>query len=318
MNFKNRFATILALAGTTTLVLHIINRVITLTSTLDNNLNTNRGTFYNWRFGKIYYTSEGSGSPVLLIHDLEHYSSAYEWHKTIKSLSKTNTVYTMDLIGCGRSDKPNITYTNFLFVQLITDFVNEVVKEKCDIVASSYSSSLAITSATYDKNIINRLICINPRDLSQTSKVPTTRTKLSKLIIKTPIIGTFIYNMRNKKKSYINNITRNFYHNPDLITASEIKHFHEAAHLGGFASKFLYASIKGNYVNTNILHSLKTVNNSIFIIASDSTPNYLTSAEQYKKTLPAIEIITSYNTNKYPQLESPETVVEQIRYLLDV
>ena len=35
---------------------------------------------------------EGTGSPVLLIHDLNHYSSSMEWDKVIGTLPK-NTQY---------------------------------------------------------------------------------------------------------------------------------------------------------------------------------------------------------------------------------
>ena len=65
----------------------------------------------------------------LLIHDLTPSSSAYEWSKMIDELAESHTVYALDLLGCGRSDKPSITYANYLYVQLITDFAKQVIKE---------------------------------------------------------------------------------------------------------------------------------------------------------------------------------------------
>ena len=52
------------------------------------------------------------GTPVLLIHDLSPLSSSYEWCRYAKKLEKQHTVYTIDLLGCGRSEKPYLTYTN--------------------------------------------------------------------------------------------------------------------------------------------------------------------------------------------------------------
>ena len=49
---------------------------------------------------------------------------------------RKNTVYTLDLLGCGKSDKPNFTYTNFLYVQLVTDFINNVIGEKADVIVT--------------------------------------------------------------------------------------------------------------------------------------------------------------------------------------
>ena len=95
-----------------------------------------QGSYYEWKFGKIYYTKKGDGKPLLLIHDLTTSSSAYEWNKVIDKFSKTNTVYCLDLLGCGRSDKPNLTYTNYLYVQLLTDFIKHVIGDKTDIIAT--------------------------------------------------------------------------------------------------------------------------------------------------------------------------------------
>ena len=57
--------------------------------------------------GNIYYTKCGSGKPLLLIHDLHFASSGYEWESIREQLSRSYTVYTLDLLGCGRSEKPN-------------------------------------------------------------------------------------------------------------------------------------------------------------------------------------------------------------------
>ena len=40
---------------------------------------------YEWRFGKIRYTKKGTGTPVLLLHDLTEGSSIYEYHKLFDS-----------------------------------------------------------------------------------------------------------------------------------------------------------------------------------------------------------------------------------------
>ena len=68
----------------------------------------------------IFFTQKkGTGTPMPLLHDLHCASSGREWQYIEDTLAKDHTVYTLDLLGCGRSDKPAITYTNFLYVQLI-------------------------------------------------------------------------------------------------------------------------------------------------------------------------------------------------------
>ena len=87
-------------------VIHIVNHTIFTTATLKDLLKSSANNYYDWRFGKIYYKKKGHGSPLLLVHDLTVYSSAYEWNKVIDKLAENHTVYALDLLGCGRSEKP--------------------------------------------------------------------------------------------------------------------------------------------------------------------------------------------------------------------
>lgn len=317
MGLKKKFAIVTGIVGIATLSIHITNRVISYISTLDNNLNNNKGMYFDWRFGKIHYNCVGKGEPVLLIHDLTHFSSSYEWNKIVGKLAQTNKVYTVDLLGCGRSDKPNITYTNFLYIQLINDFIKDVIGVKTNIIASCNSASIPIMSVGLNDTLIDKIIIINPNDINEFSKSPSKRSKTLKNLINTPIIGTFLYNISTTKTSLKRKFKDDFYCNSDLVVPTEIKAYYEAAHLGGLSSKYLFASIKGNYLNTNIVHMLKNINTSIYLIASDNSPNYLTCAEQYKKYMPSIEIFSSSETKKYPQLENPEQLLKQILLILE-
>ena len=114
---------------TTTAVagMYIINRIVDYTAGQKNLLTTEEGNIYHWKNGDIFYTVSGKGTPVILIHGLNPASSAKEWSKIVHRLEKKHTVYTIDLLGCGRSEKPGITYTNFLYVQLINNFIHDIV-----------------------------------------------------------------------------------------------------------------------------------------------------------------------------------------------
>ena len=67
---SKRLLTLVALATTTTATIHIINKVIAASACLKEMLDTDVRNYYHWRFGDIYYTKKGKGSPILLIHDM--------------------------------------------------------------------------------------------------------------------------------------------------------------------------------------------------------------------------------------------------------
>ena len=118
MKTKYKLITASVITTLTAASITALNKMIFISSTYKENLSQNKGLIYKWRFGDIYYTKRGEGKPLLLIHDLILGSSDYEWKEIIDTLSSNYTVYTIDLLGFGRSDKPNITYTNYLYVQL--------------------------------------------------------------------------------------------------------------------------------------------------------------------------------------------------------
>ena len=122
--FMGKIKAIIKTSAVTTGVMYFVNKLIE--SNLTASINTKTGEkYYHWKHGNIYYNKTGNGHPLLLIHDLNAFASHYEWTEVTEKLSVNHTVYTLDLIGCGKSDKPSITYTNYFYVQLIQDFINE-------------------------------------------------------------------------------------------------------------------------------------------------------------------------------------------------
>ena len=150
---SKRLLTAAALVMTTTATIHIINKVIAASACLKEMLDTDVRNYYHWRFGDIYYTKKGKGSPILLIHDMLPGGSGYEWGKIEDDLALEHTVYNLDLPGCGRSEKSGITYTNFVYVQAICDFIKNVIGEKTDVIVNGYAVSFVVMACHNEKKI---------------------------------------------------------------------------------------------------------------------------------------------------------------------
>lgn len=294
--------------------MHVINRLFSYIATADNYLDEDKYQYYDWRFGKIAYKKKGTGSPILLVHNFDVCSSSHEWKNIESELAKTNTVYSIDLLGCGCSDHPILTYTNFLYVQLINDFIKNIIGEKTDVIVSGNSTPFILMACANDETIINRIAMINPQNLVSLAKVPTKRTKLIKHILYTPIIGTFVYNMRINKRT-IRQTFASVYYDQNAISEKDILTCFEASHKEKTHSKYLYACQKSRFTNANILFCLNKLTNSIFIISGNANPENALIAGQYQNQLPSIEIVGIDNAKQLPHIEKADEVLEQIRIL---
>lgn len=311
------FTLITALVSAAIFLIHIINRILLYISTSNASLHDLKGDYYDWRFGRLYYEKHGKGSPLLLVHDMTASSSSYEWHHLIDDLSKNHTVYVLDLLGCGRSDKPNLAYTSFLYVQMITDFIKHHVGGPCDVMVCGSSSSFVLATAANDNNIIGQIILVNPESIVELAKIPTKRTKALRLLINLPIIGTFLYNIFHSKNS-IGNIFRNYYFsNIRNVKDYDIECYCEAAHIEKSHSKYLFSSIMGRYINLNILPFVEKIDNSIFIVVGNNLPEGIAIAEQYKEFIPSAEIIRLEKSKHLPHLENPKLFLSQLNFILE-
>ncbi|MFA9378123.1 MAG: alpha/beta hydrolase [Lachnotalea sp.] len=316
MKIKSKLKYIILFGTVITISISIINKFIEISATLKNKLSTNKAEYFDWRFGKIFYTKQGTGSPILLIHDLDVCSSSTEWKHIIKHLSLNHTVYTLDLLGCGLSDKPYLTYTNYLYVQLLSDFIKNIIGHKTNVIASGSSSTFTIMTCHNDSNLFNKIMIVNPVDLFDANYVPRNKSISLKILFDTPILGTLIFNILNSRSNIETSLNKKV-HNFININSDYIDDCYEAAHIQNSKGKYLFASIKGSFTNANILHALKEINNSIFVVGGNYQYNINNIIENYLYYNSSIESFIINNSKQYPHIEASVTFLEQVSIFID-
>ena len=71
MSWKKNISLAAVFIGTALGTMHVVNRLFNYIATADNRLKEETYEYYEWRFGKIAYKKKGSGSPLLLVHNLD-------------------------------------------------------------------------------------------------------------------------------------------------------------------------------------------------------------------------------------------------------
>jgi pimeloyl-ACP methyl ester carboxylesterase len=306
---KSLFKT--SVAAITTL--HFINKYIDSSVTSSANRKSG-GKFYHWKNGDIYYMEINSHDtdkePLLLVHDLTVFSSGYEWNQIIKGLSKDYRVFTLDLIGCGKSDKPEITYTNYFYVQMIHDFSKEVIGEPVKVIATGLSSSFILMANSIHKDLFTDITIISPKSLSSMKKTPDDRSKILIKLFNLPVIGKTAYYIAVNKQNTEYELTEKYLYNPFHLNAAVSKAYYDAAHMGHGNGKMLLASLQGNYLNIDITNALKNAENKITLIFGEHSENSEEIQHSYEKIKPDITVKTVADAKLLPQLEAPEALLE--------
>lgn len=300
---------LIAFAALTGTAMYAFNKFIDYTVSRRELTLAENENYYVWRNGTIYYEKKGSGTPLLLIHDLNPIASSFEWSKVIDKLSKTHTVYAIDLLGCGKSDKPAISYVNYLYVELVNDFIEHVIQQKTELIVTGESFTFAVMAARMNQSMIGKITAINPTDTTHNVQSPTECSRLVKHVFELPIIGTFIYNLVANKVTIQKQFREKYYYDATKMSYTLPDIYYETAHLQGSNGKYLYASMLGKYTNINIIHALKLIESPIHFIITDAASEEIVDYMKYHDQLTIDHI---ERAGYLPQLEKPEKVIKLI------
>ncbi|MFP4253934.1 MAG: alpha/beta fold hydrolase [Halothece sp.] len=107
---------------------------------------TGLGNYWQWRGQFIYYVEAGEDAsdapPILLIHGFG--ASTDHWRKNITELQTDFKVFAIDLLGFGRSSKPNWVYSGQLWQEQLTEFIQAVIGKPVVLVGNSLGGYAAL------------------------------------------------------------------------------------------------------------------------------------------------------------------------------
>lgn len=187
---------------------------------------------YPWKYGDVFYQVKGQreAKPLVLIHGFAPGASSYEWRKNVDTLAEQFRVYAIDLLGAGLSDRPAIDYSAEIYIDLIGDFLKEVVGKAATVVAHGITSAFVIMCAYRRPQLFEKLILVSPPVALLEEQRAGASNQALKLVLKTPIVGEFIYNMLASRRALQGYYDRMGYHNPGLITDQLVEYLFSSAH----------------------------------------------------------------------------------------
>ncbi len=288
------------IAGSVFLVPLIINKLVFFTAQKKYPLNEVYKT-YEWRLGNIAYSVKGNGKPLVLIHGAKPGSSSDVWMKNVRSLAENYRVYTLDLLGYGTSDRVNTTYTAYTYASLINDFIRDIVGKGAAVIAEGEGAMF--TLAAYKKNPKNfkKLILICPKGIDE--RFAVNEDKKFRILYSLPIIGESFY-LINVSMCAIKNALAGMISNREKTKILTEK-FYSAAHFGGGLNRFVFASYKTNYMNTDIKPYIPEVKIPVMFVWGEHADDY-DNFEEIQGLTRRAEYVVFEDTGSLPNYENAE------------
>jgi len=104
---------------------------------------------------KIHYVDEGEGDPILFLHG--NPTSSYLWRNIIPYVSSQGRRIAPDLIGMGKSDKPDIEYRFFDHVKYVEGFIDQMSLSNITLVVHDWGSALGFHYAMRHENNVKAI-----------------------------------------------------------------------------------------------------------------------------------------------------------------
>lgn len=136
----------------------------------------------------IRYSVMGSGPPVVLVHGW--LSSSRIWEQLARRLAQRFTVYTLDLVGFGESDKPSSGYGVRHGSRLLYAFCAHFGLTRTAVIGHDLSGAMAVKLATDYADVVGRLVLVaTPADEEQID-LPTLLW-----LTTLPVVGPLFYSL---------------------------------------------------------------------------------------------------------------------------
>jgi pimeloyl-ACP methyl ester carboxylesterase len=185
---------------------------------------------YRWRGGDLAYAVAGEGEPLLLLHGVYAGASSLEFRRNFEELSKSFRVYALDLLGCGRSERPPRRCYPEDVAQQVEDFVSEEIGGPAHLVASSLSAALVVPVAVRRPRLFKRLVLICPTGYGTLDRPSGRLGDVIYALFLAPVLGNTLYHAIVSVWGLRYYLRGMAYHDADLVTEELVEDYYRTSH----------------------------------------------------------------------------------------
>lgn len=271
---------------------------------------------WQWRGHKIYYVKAGSPHPnrppLLLIHGFG--ASTDHWRKNIAQLQQEFEVYAIDLLGFGRSAKPQLEYSGNLWRDQLQDFIGEVIGKPAVLAGNSLGGYASLCVAAQCPSVAVGVILLNsagPFSDALASSKPSLVQKLIRSVLLSPV-GSYLLFQYIRRRGNIRKTLKKVYLDQSAVTDQLVEDIYRpSCDLGALQ---VFASVFKSPQGETVDNLLKELNCPLLMLWGEADP-WMNCRERGAKFLQYYPSLTEYylKAGHCPHDEIPEQVNELIQ-----
>jgi pimeloyl-ACP methyl ester carboxylesterase len=267
------------------------------------------GRLFRWKHGRIFYKELGlqnSGVPIVFVHGIGAGISSFMWRKNFDALSEKFRVYALDLLGFGFSDKPAAAhYSPDLYVELISDFIREVVGGPANLVASSLGAAYAVCVAEEHPELVNALILNSPAGYDTLNTRPGMSGAAFYGLLQSPVLGTSFYNVMASERSIRDYARRTLFYDYRRVTNRLVSNLYATSHQAG--AQHAVAAFLSGYLNVDMRIAFSRLGQRVILVwGKQDTTTPITKATALLDLNPRAELEVFDFCRVMPEQEHPE------------
>jgi len=257
----------------------------------------------------LHYEQEGLGKPLVFLHGLP--TSYLLWRNIAPALTYGNTVYNLDLMGFGLSEKPqNLTYSLDTYVGQLGEFIENFHLDNPILVGHDIGGTIAATYALRNPGKVRKLVLM---DAPLYSAAPPLAVRL----LRTRVIGDWFTGDWFLKRFLRGGVVK-----PDIMTDTMLNDYLKPYHDDPGARIALLKSVRElnlrPSLESEIQANLGKIQAPTLIMWGAEDPYVpLGFAKKLKDDIPNSELYVVLQSGHYIQEERPEDVRAALKEFID-
>src|SRR5438034_6056806 len=277
--------------------------------------------FFDWKYGQVFYKTAGtssSASPLVFIHSIGAGSSSFMWRKNFDVLAQDFSVFALDLLGFGFSEKPgSAPYSADLYVELITDFIREVCGYPVNVIGSSLGAAYAVRVADEHPELISSLVLNAPAGGESFRTRPGMAGAAFYGLLQSPVLGTSFHNVMASERSIRDYARRHLFYAHRRVTDRLVAHLYATSHQSG--AQHAMAAFVAGYLNTDVRGAFARLTQpSILVWGKQDLMTPVENAVSLLRLNPQARIEVFDYCRMMPEQEHPERFNELVHEALSV